>query len=144
MQSEMLSDGEERTFVLIFQSGESVVSGLQEFAETNGVVGSHFTAIGGLSDVTFAWFDWSKKQYEKAAEIQEQVEVLSLIGDIALDRGKPKVHAHIVVGKRDGTAHGGHLMQAHVRPTLEVMLSQTPQSLRREHDPTSGLALIRI
>ncbi len=144
MQSEMLSDGEERTFVLIFQSGESVVSGLQEFAETNGIAGSHFTAIGGLSDVTFAWFDWSKKQYEKAGEIQEQVEVLSLIGDIALDRGKPKVHAHIVVGKRDGTAHRGHLMQAHVRPTLEVMLSQTPQSLRRKHDPTSGLALIRI
>lgn len=144
MQSEMLSDGEERTFVLIFQSGESVVSGLQEFAETHGVVGSHFTAIGGLSDVTFAWFNWNKKQYEKAAEIQEQVEVLSLIGDIALDRGKPKVHAHIVVGKRDGTAHGGHLMQAHVRPTLEVMLSQSPQSLRREHDPASGLALIRI
>lgn len=144
MKAKLLNDGSERKFILIFQTGDEVVSSLQEFAKTKDSAGSHFTAIGALSDVTFAWFDWENKRYQKAAEIREQIEVLSLIGDIALDEGKPKVHAHIVVGKRDGSAHGGHLMQAHVRPTLEVILTESPRSLRREHDRESGLALIRV
>jgi len=76
--------------------------------------------------------------------VREQVEVLSLIGDVALDGGQPKIHAHVVVGKRDGSAHGGHLLTARVRPTLEVMLVESPARLARVYDPDSGLALIAI
>jgi hypothetical protein len=57
---------------------------------------------------------------------------------------KPRLHAHVVVGKRDGTAHGGHLLQARVRPTLEVILTESASYLARRHDPESGLALIRF
>jgi uncharacterized protein len=49
-----------------------------------------------------------------------------------------------VLGRRDGTAHGGHLLEAHVRPTLEVMLTESPVQLRRVFDPGVGLALIEI
>jgi predicted DNA-binding protein with PD1-like motif len=76
--------------------------------------------------------------------VEEQVEVLSLVGDIALEGGQPRVHAHVVVGKRDGTAHGGHLLDARVRPTLEVILVQPPAHLRRRYDPDSRLALIDL
>ena len=76
--------------------------------------------------------------------IHDQVEVLSLVGDIALKDGQPTVHAHVVVGKADGTAYGGHLMEAHVRPTLEVILVESPNFLQRTMDPESGLALIDI
>jgi predicted DNA-binding protein with PD1-like motif len=76
--------------------------------------------------------------------IREQVEVLALVGDIALDKGKPKLHAHVVLGKRDAAACGGHLLEAHVRPTLEVILTESPSHLVRQHDPQSGLALIRL
>ena len=72
--------------------------------------------------------------------MREQVEVLSLVGDIALDRGEPKLHAHAVVGKSDGTAHGGHVLEAWVWPTLEVMLTESPKHLCRKFDPASGLA----
>ena len=70
--------------------------------------------------------------------------MLSLVGDVALEGNVPKVHAHVVVGKRDGTAHGGHLLEARVRPTLEVILVQPPGHLRRRFDPRSKLALIEI
>jgi len=136
------SDGQ-RTFALIFDTGDEVSSNLKTFAEKNHLAGSHFTAIGALSDVTLAWFDWETKKY-KNIDIHEQVEVLSLIGDIADDNGKPKVHAHLVIGKSDGTAHGGHLIEAHVRPTLELILTESPAHLRRRHDPQIGLALIRL
>lgn len=82
-------------------------------------------------------------KYDVAAHLDEQVEVLSLIGDIALQDGKPVVHAYLIVGKKDGTAHGGHLMEALVRPTLEVVLTESSQALRKTLDPSIGIALIQ-
>ncbi len=94
--------------------------------------------------MTLGYFDWQKKEYKKIP-IAEQVEVLSLIGDVAWkEDGEPEVHAHVVLGKADGTAWGGHLMEAHVRPTLEVILMEAPRHLERRYDPESGLALIRV
>ncbi len=136
-------DGE-KTFVLIFDTGDEVSSGLADFARRESLAAAHFIAIGAMSDVTLGYFDWQKKDYTKIP-VREQVEVLSLVGDIALDpEGKPKVHAHIVVGRSDGSTRGGHLIEGHVRPTLEVMLVESPAHLRRRSDPESGLALIRL
>lgn len=84
------------------------------------------------------------KRYDPSVSLDEQVELLSLIGDVALGDGEPQVHAHAVVGKRDGTAHGGHLLQARVRPTCEVVLTESPTHLRKEFDASAGIALIKL
>jgi uncharacterized protein len=133
----------QKTFAIAFDTGDEVASGLLAFAKKKDFAGSHFTAIGALSDVTLGFFNWDKKDYRKL-RISEQVEVLSLIGDIALNKGEPKVHAHIVVSKFDGSAHGGHLIEAHVRPTLEVILVESPEHLVRKFDEETGLALIDL
>jgi predicted DNA-binding protein with PD1-like motif len=133
----------QKTFALIFDKGDEVVAGITSFAKENDLAASHFTAIGAFSDVTLGYFHWETKDYHKLP-VREQVEVLSLVGDIALKEGKPKVHAHVVVSKSDGTAHGGHLMEAHVRPTLEVIVIESPVHLRRVTDEETGLALIRL
>ncbi len=133
----------QKTFALVFDTGDEVVAGLLAFAEEKRLSASHFTAIGAFSDVTLGYFDWEKKDYQKLP-VREQVEVLSLIGDVALNKSQPKVHAHVVVGKSDGTAHGGHLMEAHVRPTLEVIIVESPAHLQRKTDKETGLALISL
>jgi predicted DNA-binding protein with PD1-like motif len=133
----------ERTFALIFDHGDEVIKGLTGFVREHSLTAGHFTAIGAFSDLTIGFFDWDQKDYVKSP-IHEQVEVLSLVGDIALKDGQPMVHAHVVVGKSDGTAHGGHLIEGHVRPTLEVILLESPTFLQRTHDPESGLALIDL
>ena len=143
MHAKLLNDKGERTWALIFDSGDEPVSLLSRFAAEHKLSAARFTAIGAFSELVVGYFDWQKKDYERMA-IREQVEVLALVGDIALAKGKPKVHAHVVVGKRDASAHGGHLLEARVRPTLEVVLTESPAHLVREHDPQSGLALIRI
>lgn len=144
MRSKLLADGTERTYALIFETGDEVVSGILDFARKNRLAGSHLTGIGALHDVTVGYFNWQKRDYKKIP-LNEQVEVLSLIGDIALsDKGEPKLHAHVVVGRSDGSAHGGHLMEAHVRPTLELILVESPRHLRRRPDSETGLALIDI
>lgn len=133
-----------KTFVLILDTGDEILSTLKQFAKEQKLAGSSFKAIGALSNVKMGWFCWEKKQYQVAAEFHEQVELLSMIGDIALKDGEPQVHAHIVVGRRDGTAHGGHLMEAQVRPTCELVLTENPAHLQKQMDPESGLALIRL
>jgi predicted DNA-binding protein with PD1-like motif len=144
MHAKLIQESGERTWALIFDTGDEVAAGLLDFARKNHLAGSHFTAIGAFQDVTLGYFDWQTKEY-KRIPVREQVEVLSLLGDIALDeKGGPKVHAHVVVGKADGMASGGHLLEAHVRPTLEVILTEAPAHLRRRHDKESGLALIRV
>ncbi len=67
-----------------------------------------------------------------------------LAGDVALQDGRPKVHAHAVLGRSDGSTRGGHLHEAHVRPTLEVVLTELPAHLQRTMHDESGLALIDL
>ncbi|PYO19228.1 MAG: DUF296 domain-containing protein [Candidatus Rokuibacteriota bacterium] len=141
MKSTVLEASGARTWALIFDKGDEPVSGLTAFAKSQGLGGAHFTAIGAFSEVTLGYFDRKARDYKKIP-LREQVEVLSLIGDVALDRGEPKVHAHVVVGRADGEARGGHLLEARVWPTLEVVLTESPRHLRKRHDPETGLPLI--
>jgi len=130
-----------RTFALVLDAGDEAIAALTSFASAHHLHAAHLSAIGAFSQVVVAYFDWQAKDYSKVP-ITEQVEVLSFLGDITLENGKHKVHAHVVLGKADATAHGGHLIQGFVRPTLEVVLTETPAYLRRRSDPRSGLALI--
>jgi predicted DNA-binding protein with PD1-like motif len=143
MKSKLLDDGDEKTFVIVFDTGDEVVAGLLDFAKEHKLAAS-MTAIGAFERVTLGFFEPERKDYKKIF-IGEQVEVMSLVGNITLEEsGEPKVHAHVVVGKSDGTAHGGHLLEAHVRPTLEVILVESPTRLRRKMNAEVGLALIDL
>ena len=141
MNVRVLEQGAQSTYALIFDKDEEFVAGLTSWAKENKLGGSHFTAIGAFREVTLGYFDRGKKNYQKIA-VAEQVEVLSLIGDIALTNGVPQIHAHVVVGKSDGSAHGGHILEARVWPTLELILTESPKHLCRKYDPETGLALI--
>ncbi len=143
MQSKLIDEKEERTYAVLFSAGDEVVTGLLDFARENKIKASHFTAIGACKDVTLGYFDWNRRDYQRIP-VREQVEVLSLIGNIVVDNGGPKLHAHIVVGRSDGTAHGGHLLEAHVRPILEAIVVESPAHLHRKLDRETGLALINL
>lgn len=145
MQSKLLHDDNgKRTFAVILQTGDEAMGSLQEFAAKERIGGAQLTAIGALSGAKLAYFDWETKQY-RPIPVAEQVEVASLVGDIAIgpDR-KPSVHVHAVLGRRDGTALAGHLLEARVRPTLEIIVTKSPAYLCKAKDAESGLALIRL
>lgn len=129
-------------YVLVFDIGDEVIAELTAFANERDITGAHFTAIGAFRDVTLGYWRWDAKDYTRIP-IAEQVEVLALVGNVARDEaGKPKIHAHVVLGKSDGSAHGGHLLEARVRPTLELILREEPNDLVRQLDPETGLALL--
>jgi uncharacterized protein len=130
-----------RTIALVLEPGEEAIAAVTSFSVARRLGTSHFTAIGAFSRAVVAYFDWPTKRYVKI-EIDEQVEVLSLVGDIVIEQERPRVHAHVVLGKADATAHGGHLVEGHVGPTLEIVVTETPRHLHRRFDPESTLPLI--
>jgi uncharacterized protein len=131
-----------RTFAVILHTGDEVMAELQRFAETERITAAQLTAIGAFGEADLAYFDWEQKEYHRIP-VREQVEVASLLGDIALSPdGRPALHLHAVLGRRNGTALAGHLAQAKVRPTLEVIVDESPAHLKKRFDPETRLALI--
>jgi uncharacterized protein len=144
MHAKVLNQHGERVFAVIFETGDDPLAGLTRFAEQQNLSASSFTAIGAFSEATLGYFDWERKDYERIP-VPEQTEVVALVGDIALEgRNQKKVHAHVVLGRHDGSTRGGHLLAAKVRPTLEVIITESPGYLRRVYDPQSGLTLINV
>jgi predicted DNA-binding protein with PD1-like motif len=143
MKSKRLNRNGDATYALVFDTGDEAIAGLTAFARKHNLTAAHFSGLGAFSAVVLGYFDWERKDY-KRIPVSEQVEAVSLVGDIAISNGKPMVHAHIVIGRADGTALGGHLLEGHVRPTLEVVLVESPAHLRRTHDEETGLALIDL
>ncbi len=139
-----------RTYAAVFQAGDDALAGLVELARDEDLATAGFTAIGGFRRAAVGWYDPDLRGYRRI-EIEEQVEVLSLVGDITgsvVGRGgeapAPTIHAHVVLGRRDGSTAGGHLLEAFGRPSLEVIVIAAPTLLPRRHDPASGLALIDL
>lgn len=132
-----------RTLVAVFETGDRVMAGLKELAAER-LTAAQLSAIGACSKVELAYFDWDTKEY-RSIPVDEQVEVASMLGDIGVDgEGAPALHVHLVLGRRDGSAVAGHLCEATVRPTLEVVITETPRHLHRLKDPATGLNLIRL
>ena len=132
-----------KTYALVFDKDEEVYGPLLAFAGEHDLSAAQVTAIGAFSEVTLGFFDRQSRTY-KQIPVHEQVEVLSFLGNISLRQGAPALHAHVVVGKSDGTAHGGHFLKGKVWPTFEMIVFQTPQHLRRRQDEQTGLPLIDL
>jgi predicted DNA-binding protein with PD1-like motif len=142
MQVRLLNPGEPtKQYAVIFYQGDEAFSGLLEFAEKYHVRSAHFIAIGALNGATLGWFDPQRKMYKKIA-VNGQHEVIGMSGDIALYQGKAVVHTHMVVGNPDGTTFGGHVLEVHVAPTLEVMVTDDPVTMQKRFDPATDLTLI--
>jgi predicted DNA-binding protein with PD1-like motif len=133
-----------RTFVVVLDIGDEIRECISSFAKQQRLSAAQVTAIGAFQRATIRFYDWETKEY-LPIPVEEQVEVVSLNGDIALDKaGKPKLHLHAMLGRRDGSAMGGDLKDGIVRPTLEVIITESAAHLRRVEDPETGLSLIRI
>jgi uncharacterized protein len=145
MKSRVVSEnGGSRMDVVVLDTGEEAFAMLTRFANETAISAASLTAIGAFERATVGWFDFSTRKY-KRIEVNEQCEVLSAIGDIATgDDGKASLHIHIVLGLSDGSTRGGHLLEGTVRPTLEVVLTETAAKLRRKKRADLGIALIDI
>lgn len=140
----LVEDAGERSFILVLEEGEEAFAVIRDFCEQNCIDAASITAIGAFRTARIAFFEYETRQYLQIP-VEVQSEVLSMLGDIAVDDdGKASPHLHVVLGLSDGSTRGGHFMEGHVRPTLEVMLRETPARLRRRNRADLGIALIDL
>jgi uncharacterized protein len=143
MRSKLLNVDPPVTYAVVFDIGDEVAAGLGRFVRENEAEAASITAIGGFRHAILGYFDWDSKEYKRIV-VDEQVEVLSLLGDVAVADDGPSLHLHAVLGRFNGGVVGGHLIEAHVRPTLEVIVVQPPSYPRKRRDPITGLPLIAL
>lgn len=145
MRSRLLTDHHgTRTFAVALSAGERLMETLQGFAAEQGLTASELTAIGALASAELAFFDADDRRYVEIP-VTEQVELVSLNGRITRPEGgdgDPHLHVHCVLGRRDGAAIAGHLIEAEVRPTVEIVITDSPTELHRRTDPESGLPVL--
>ncbi|MDQ7908350.1 DNA-binding protein [Phytohabitans sp. ZYX-F-186] len=141
MRDVEVADGDRRVVVVAVDKGEDAVAAVNEVAARHGLRGARVTAVGGFSSAELGYFDRDKRDYRRIP-VREQVEVLSLLGDIADDGGRAALHVHAVLGRADGSTVGGHLLRGEVWPTLEVIITEVGARLAKRLDPETGLALL--
>jgi predicted DNA-binding protein with PD1-like motif len=142
MQAKLVKDtADEQVYSIIFYKDDEVLSGLTDFAIAHKISDAHFTAIGAVSGATLAWLDIPKKMYRRIA-VTQQVEVVSLTGDIAVFNGVPIVHMHTVLCKPDGSTVAGHVFELVTNPTVEVFMTVNKTPLEKKADDLSGMKLI--
>ena len=132
-----------RTFFLVFDPGDTFLVPMVEFVRRENILGASFTAIGALSGATLAWFDTEAIVYRPFL-VSEQVECAALSGNVSWMNGKPFIHAHCVLGRRDGSCVAGHVKDLAIRPALEMTLVESPVRLERRKHPQTGYALIGL
>jgi uncharacterized protein len=145
MQSKLVwEDAGERTFIVVLDPSEEAFAAITTFATQENLRGASLTALGAFERAEAGWFDVSAKTYRKII-VDQQCELLSALGDIAEgDDGKPSLHLHVVLGLSDGSTRGGHLLEAIVRPAMEITVVEAPVHLRRKKHPELGIALISL
>jgi uncharacterized protein len=143
MKSMIVEDADVVTYVVVGDPGDEAVSGLERFVRSEGLGAAGITAVGAFEHATVGWFDRAARDY-RPIHVNEQCELLSLIGDVAVGEDGPILHMHVVLGLSDGTTRGGHLLEARVFPTLEAVVTETPARLAKVMRPEIGIPLIDL
>jgi predicted DNA-binding protein with PD1-like motif len=143
MKAKVVEDADVVTYVVVCDPGDEAVSALAQFARSERLEAAQITAVGAFEHATVGWFDRAARDYRRI-RVDQQCEVLSLLGDVAEGQDGPIVHMHAVLGLSDGTTRGGHLLEGRVFPTLEVVVTETPAQLRKVMRPDIGIALIDL
>jgi predicted DNA-binding protein with PD1-like motif len=131
-----------KTHVLVLAEGDEVMTALSDFMRREKVASAAFHGIGAVRDAELAWFDPERQKY-KALTTRDQVEVLALNGDAALDsQQSPTVHAHVVLGTENTRTLGGHLIHAVTSPNLELFITSYPTALKKRPVPGKGFERI--
>ena len=136
-----------RRFVIKIAPGESLLRRLAEFAHAAGVRHAIVvSAVGSVQDVTFRGIKTGAKlpitpPRVHPHQVQGPLELLGLTGNILPDeQGEVDCHLHVLAGRSSGEVLGGHLLEARVFATCEIVLTELgAEGLWRHVSRTGGV-----
>ena len=125
------------------EHGADVLDELAAVARHEGFAAAEFRAIGALRRARLSFYDQQAKAYGEF-DLDEELEIVSLLGTVTRRDGAPAVHAHAVLSASDGRAFGGHVAPGCVVFACEVVMNELLGEVpERSYDETTGLPLWR-
>jgi hypothetical protein len=132
-----------RRFVGRLPHGKDLITFVEDFCKKASIQMATFSVIGAVSSVTMGAYDQKQQVYVTFTE-EAELEIINCIGNVSLMEGDPVVHAHIVLGDKQGKVTGGHLFSETILFAGEIELQElTGKPLERAYDDTTGLMLWR-
>lgn len=131
----------ENHVVLSLARGEELFATLLAWCKENNITGATFTGLGAADQLEVAYYHLPSKTYERHT-VDDEVEILSLTGNLGTLEGTKMLHIHGVFGRRDLSTFGGHLFKLRVSGACEIHLTLLPESLERSFDEVTGLNLL--
>ena len=129
------------TYIVRMDPGEEILTQLKVFAEQEGVKLASATALGAVKDFTVGVFDTGAKVY-KSNRFQGVYEIVSLVGTINTMNDAFYCHLHMCAADQEGHAFGGHLNEAVISATCELVVTCLPGRTDRVFSDEVGLNLI--
>ena len=116
---------------------------LASFAGEQGIKAAEISGIGAFQRAVIGFLDLETQEYDRIP-VDEDTEVLSILGNLSIVDDEPRVHAHVTLSKSDASAVGGHLFEGICGATLEIFIRQEPGEFRRVTDDAVGIPLIDL
>jgi uncharacterized protein len=133
-----------RIFLVRLEHESDLLDSIRRIAEQRGITAAQFFVIGAVKKAAFSFYDQRKKKYVQE-EVQEDLELLSCLGNISMMEGKTIVHAHVTLSNSQGKFYGGHLTEGTVVFAGEVSMTELiGPKLERKFDEVTGLNLFNI
>ncbi len=125
--------------------GEDILASMEDLARKYDVRGGQLQLIGAVARAHLGYFDRESGKYIDFS-VDEDLEVVSCMGNISrLADGTVVVHAHMVVADRTGRTYGGHLLKgSEVSVTIEIVITEFHDEIRRAVDEPTGLNLLKL
>ena len=132
---------ENNVYILNIEGGEELLSSLRAFLEKENIKAGYFSGLGAAGALDIAYYNLESKKFERHT-IKEDVEILSLIGNIAMLKDKTIIHTHGTFGRKDLSVFGGHIFSLHVSGACEIHLTKLSGEMTRAYNETTGLNLL--
>lgn len=129
-------------YLMVLRQGDNFMEQLEAFALKENIPAASFTGMGFVN-VTFGFFDAKRKKFDPK-EFKD-VELASMHGTIAWQKGKPSIHTHGVVAGKDFVAYGGHILSGTVGTgSLEIMITVHDKRLERVFEEELGANVLHL
>ena len=131
------------TYVIRLDPGDKVMESLRSLCDQDQIGAGVLYGLGAVEQAELGWFDREAKDY-RTTRIEGPCEIVSLHGNVSRLDGKPFLHCHIALADKTFGVRGGHLREAVVSATSEIVLTRFFEELERKKDERTGLYLLDL
>ncbi len=131
------------TIIARMDKGEEITAQVRKIAEAEQIKLASIEALGALNDFHVGLFDVTEKKFH-GNHFHGAYEMVSLTGTINTMNGEFYSHLHMCAADVNANVYGGHLVDATISATCEMVIRILDGTVDREYSEEVGLNLFKF